>query len=280
MVALRSLRPALSSLARNPLLFLVTVAFALIQPLQLAVQAISPFISAILSLVMTGVLLVVLPFYQGGLLALADSSRDGPTAWDAGWRTFLEAGKANYLPLLLAYLVVLAIVTAFGILLVGALFVTGAGLLAGLDTNAVVLPAVGLAVALVGIAYLLTMFFIQFYGHAIVLDDADVMESFKRSISLVRSNLLSVAGYTAIALVGGGVLGAVAGGVSLLFAPEMPFADVLPAITPVVLLVAGVTYVAATALLGAFYATYSVCVYRALTQLSPGASLSSDPSAW
>lgn len=280
MVALRSLRPAVSSLARNPLLFLVTVAFALIQIPQLAAQAISPLISAVLSLVMTGVLLLVLPFYQGGLLALADSSRDGPTSWDAGWETFVEAGKANYIPLLLAYLVTLAILTVFGILLVGTLLVSGAGLLAGLDSSAVLLPAAGLGVALVGIAYLLTMFFIQFYGHAIVLEDTDVIESFTRSVSLVRSNLLSVAGYTAIAVVGGGVLGGVAGGVSLLFAPEMPFADVLPAITPAVLVVAGLIYVAATALLGAFYATYSVCVYRALTQLSPGASLSSDPTAW
>lgn len=280
MVALRSLRPALSSLARNPLLLLVTAVFALIQLPQLAVQAISPVASAVVSLLMTGLLLAVLPFYQGGLLALADSSRDDSTAWDAGWRTFVDAGKANYLALLLAYLVVLAVVTAFGILLVGALFVAGAGLLAGLDSTAVLLPAVGLVGGLIGIAYLATVFFIQFYAHAIVLDDADAIEGFKESIALVRSNLLSVAGYTAVAAVGGLVLGGFAAGASLLFAPEMPFAAAIPAITPAVLLVAGVAYVAATALLGAFYATYSVCVYRALTRLSPGASMSAESTSW
>lgn len=268
MVALRSLGPAVSSLARNPLLLVVTAAFGLIQVPQFALQSVSPIAASIASLLLTGVLLVVLPFYQGGLLALAEEARTGR----ARWQTFLDAGTANYVGLLLAYLVVLAVATAFGILLVGVLLVGGLGAFAAVagggaadGGSAVAFALVGLVVAFVGLAYLLTMFFIQFYGHAIVLEDADVIGSFKRSVAVVRENLLAVAGYTLVAAVGGVVLGAVAAAASLLFVPEGPISAVVPSASPVLLVVGAVVFLGLSALFGAFYATYSVTVYRELT---------------
>ena len=260
MVALQSIRPAVSSIVRNPLLLVVTAAYGVLQLPQFVGQSLSPLAGAALSLAVSGLILVTLPFYQGGLLAMADEARTGSTALS----TFISAGKSNYLALLLAYLGLIAVATVFFIIgFVVAIF-GGISVIAGGDANTALLVILGLLGALIVLTYLLAMFFIQFYGHEIVLGDSDVIEGFKNSVSLVRSNLVSVLGYSIILFVGGAVLGVFASVASIVFTPDNPLASVLPDLSIAILLAAGVVYLVSSALLGAFYATYSVCVYREL----------------
>jgi hypothetical protein len=258
---------------------LVTALFGVSQLPNLLVQPTSPVLASVISLVTFGVLVLVLPFFQGGLLGMADEALDGGT----GLGTLVATGKANYVSLLLGYFVLLAVNMIFGfIAFMGALIVVIGGSVAGMGGDgaaAVDAPTLGfdptlLVVAAVVavvfvLAYLLVAFFVQFYAHAVVLDDAELVDGFRRSAGLVRSNLLSVFGYTALLTVGGAVVGLLAGGGSLLFGPQQPpgspFAAVV-SIEPTTAILAAVAlgYVLLTGVVGAFYATYSVAFYRSI----------------
>ncbi|TKX82312.1 hypothetical protein [Halorubrum sp. SD626R] len=276
MAALRALRPAVGGIARNPVLLLVTALYGLAQVPNLLVPATRPILAAIVSLATFGVLVLALPFVQGGLLGMASEAIAGRT----GLGTLVAEGRDNYLSLLLAYFVLLAINLVFGIVaFVGGLivFVTG---VATVPTDA---PAVGVnptllaVLAIVGggllLAYFLVTFAVQFYAHAVVLDDAALVDGFRRSVGLVRSNVLSVVGYSVILLVGSVALGTLAAAASLVLgsqtagAPAAPFAD-LASVEPTlsVLAVAGVGYLVLTSAFAAFYATYSVAFYEAISR--------------
>ena len=279
MAALQSIRPTVSGIVRNPILVLVTALFGVSQLPNLLVQPTSPVLASAISLVTFGVLVLVLPFFQGGLLGMADEALDGGT----GLGTLVATGKANYVSLLLGYFVLLAVNMIFGfIAFMGALIVVVGGSVAGMGGDgaaAVDAPTLGfdptllVVVAVVAVvfvlAYLLVAFFVQFYAHAVVLDDAELVDGFRRSAGLVRSNLLSVFGYTALLTVGGAVVGLLAGGGSLLFGPQQPpnspfaaIASVEP--TTAVLAAVALGYVLVTGVVGAFYATYSVAFYRSI----------------
>lgn len=262
MAALHSLSPAVRSCIANPILLVVAAVFALLQIPQLVLQSQSPLVAAVVSLLATGLLLVLLPLYQGGILGMADEARRTKTAVS----TFWTVGKANYISLFVAYLLLIALMIGFAIIAVGALFVGGIGsLIGGGEPNTTLLVVGGLIGVVAGIAYLVAMFFIQFYGHAIVLDDADIVGGFRQSASVVRENLLSVAGYTVIMVVGGTVLGVIGSVASLVFAPAEPLAAVVPTGSLPLLVGGGVVYLLTTAAFGAFYATYSVTFYRTIT---------------
>lgn len=79
MAALNSLRPAVNGLVRNPILVVVVGLFGLVQLPQLALQPTQPILAAIISLGLTGVMIVVVPFFQGGLLGMADEVLVGRT---------------------------------------------------------------------------------------------------------------------------------------------------------------------------------------------------------
>jgi len=289
MAALQSLRPAVGGIVRNPVLVLVTALYGLFQLPNLLLQSTSPVLASAISLATFGVLVLVLPFFQGGLLGMADEALGGETRLG----TLLAVGKANYLPLLLGYFVLLAVNTVFGFLaFMGALVAVIGGSFAGMDGGAgagmgdagaggtgVDAPMIGFdptLLAVVGIlavglilAYLLVTFFVQFYAHAVVLDDAELVDGFRRSAGLVRSNFLSVFGYTVLLAVGGTLVGVLAAGGSLLFGPQQPAGSPLADIvsiepTPAVVAALAVGYVLLTGVAGAFYATYSVAFYRSI----------------
>ncbi|QCC48485.1 DUF7847 domain-containing protein [Halobellus limi] len=267
MAALKSLRPAASALVRNPILAALVGIFGLIQLPQLALQAFQPLLAALVSLVLTGVMILVMPFFQGGLIGMADEALDGT----ARVETLLAVGKRHYVSLLVAYLVVLAVNFTLGIAAFFAAIFGGAGLFA-LDaaSNVVGLGALAAVGLLFVLAYLLIAFFVQFYAHAIVLSDAGVVAAFKRSVGLVRRNLLSVGGYTAILLVGSVLFGGIGGVVSLLLSPR-PTALPVPELSTALLVGAAIVYVVAIAVFGAFYAAYSVAFYRAIDDTTPTA---------
>jgi hypothetical protein len=260
MAALNSLRPAIRALIRNPILVVIVGLYGLVQLPQLALQPTQPIVAAIVSLGITGLMLVVMPFFQGGLLGMADEALDGQTSLG----TLVSEGKTNYISLLLAYFALFAVNLVFGFIVVIAVLLGGIGLFVGDSQPS--LAALG-AIAVVGLlfvlAYLLVTFFIQFYAHAIVLSNTTLVDGFKRSVSLVRQNIVSVLGYTLILFVGSLVFGGIGGLASLLLSPqatELP----LPDLSLPVLAVAAIVYVVALAILGAFYATYSVAFYRSI----------------
>ena len=297
MAALQSLRPAVGGIVRNPILVVVAAVFAVAQLPNLLVPPSMPVLSLAVSIGLFGVFVLGLPFAQGGFLGMADEAVAGRTRLE----TFLSVGKEHYVSLLLGYLVLLALNFAFGFLaFFGAMAVvlggaytaagsagagnamatgtsagaggaaTGAG---GLGADPTILAAaalVGLGLLLV---YFLVTFFIQFYAHAVVLDETDLVAGFRRSAGLVRRNLLSVFGYTVILFVGGTVFGGVAALSSAVAAVALgggmadgsPAAELLPALSPAVAVVGLVVYLVVVGIVGAFYGTYSVAFYRSIS---------------
>ena len=262
MAALNSLRPAIRALIENPILIVIVGLYGLVQLPQLALQPTQPIVAVIISLGITGVMLVVMPFFQGGLLGMAGEALNGQTSLG----TLVSEGKTNYVRLLLAYLALFAVNLVFGFVVFIAIILGGIGLFAGdSQPSLAALGAIAVVGILVVLAYLLVIFFIQFYAHAIVLTDTTLVDGFKRSVSLVRKNIASTFGYTLLLLVGSVLFGGIGSIASLLLSPqatELPLPDVsLP-----VLAVAAIVYVVALAILGAFYATYSVAFYRSIEQ--------------
>jgi len=163
------------------------------------VQSTSPVLASAISLVTFGVMILVLPFFQGGLLGMADEAIAG----EARLGTLVAVGKANYVPLLLGYFVLLAVNMIFGFLaFMGAIIVIIGGSIAGMGGGVgtgmgggagtgVDAPVVGFdptLLAVVGVvavglvlAYLLVTFFVQFYAHAVVLDGSELVDGFRRA---------------------------------------------------------------------------------------------------
>ena len=260
MAALKALPPAIRAVIRNPILVVLVGLFGLVQLPQLALQPTQPILATMISLAMTGLVILVLPFFQGGLLGMADEALVGTT----NLGTLLSTGKANYVTLLLAYLALFAVNVVIGFVAMVSVIVGGIGLFAGDGQPGFFALAV---VAVLGVvfllAYALVVFFVQFYAHAIVLSDSGLVAGFERSIGLVRSHLLSVLGYSFVVMAGSFVFGGVAGVGSLVLSPQPTGFPVLD-LSPAVLIGAAIVYVLSVAILGAFYATYSVAFYRAM----------------
>lgn len=258
MAALKPLPPAIRALRRNPILVVLVALFGLFQLPQIAYQPTQPVIAAVIGLGMTGVMVLFLPFFQGGLLAMADEGLGGQT----GLGTLIEEGKANYVSLLLAYIAILAVNVVFGIIASIAVIIGGIGVIAGSgQPGFAAIGVLAIVAILFGLAYLVFVFLIQFYAHAIVLSDTDLVTAFKRSFELVRNNILSVLGYSAIVFVGSILFGGIAGVASMLLSPQ-PTGIPVPDFSVPVLVAAAIVYVLIISILGAFYATYSVAFYR------------------
>ncbi|ERH06743.1 MAG: hypothetical protein J07HN4v3_02367 [Halonotius sp. J07HN4] len=265
MAAIRSLQPALGRLVGNPIIILVAAVYGLLQLPQLLVPITRPLLSTAVSLLMSGLIILFLPFYQGGILGMADDARTGSTTLNE----FIQAGKSNYISLLVAYFVVLAIATVFGVTVLIGTLVGGIGVVAGNGQPSTAILAVLAAVGLLIVgAYLAIITAIQFYGHEIVLNDASIVDGFTRSLGLVRENTLSVIGHSLLLFVGGGVGGGLAAAASMLMSPQPPLESMLPEISLPIVIGAAILSVLAVGLLGAFYATYSVTFYRELTESS------------
>lgn len=203
MGAVSALRTTGGALARNPVVFvgafLVALLSILTQVPQFAAQTLSsPVVSLLVSLLVPILAFFLTPFLVAGLLGMATEAVVGETSL---W-TFIQVGKARYVTLLLATLLytVLSIVFAIGFLIVGFIVVVAVGVgFGGGDPGIAALAVIALVVLALVVAFLLFMFFLQFYGVAIVVEEAGIVDSFKRSYRVVRRNLLSTLGYNVIA---------------------------------------------------------------------------------
>lgn len=265
MAVLNALHRTLSALRRSPVLFVPILVVSLLQMLQLVLRPSNPLLNSVVSLGSSIVFIVITPFIQGGLVAMANEALDGHTAL----QTFINDGKANYVSLLVAYLVLMAINFVLGIIVFfvalfsGALFL-GVGSLE--SANIAALAAIGIIVAIIALLYILAFFFFQFYSQAIVLDDKNAIDGLKHSVSVVRQHIVSTLGYSILVGVLGGVLGGVFGVLVLLLLPELATVFGLPELSLMTMVVVGLLLLVIETLFGGFFRVYSVSFYREITR--------------
>lgn len=283
MVVISGLRTAVSALKRNPILFLIVVAFGLLQLPGFVAQSINPLLGSFVSLGLSGVLLILLPFFFGGVIAMANESIDGSASVD----TLIAEGKANYVSILVVYLGLFAFYFVLGLVsalvfAVGGAFVfsfgSGGG---GVGLSPGILAAVAVVGLLGVLVYLGVVFFTQFFAHAIVLDDMGAVDGVKQSVSAVRGNLLTVFGYNLITGTIGAVTGLLSAVVSMLsnpsfaappggMTPTSQLAGSVPTIGTAGIVGLTLVVVVLTAVVGGVFLVYSTAVYRAIRPTPTG----------
>jgi len=206
MPAVDALQTALSTLARAPILFVGGLASALIVLPQTAAQLAGVPLAPTALQVLT---YFITPLFLAGVLGMAHEALDGDTSLG----TLVDRGRDRYVSMLLANIFETAIVFAFGLLfaivgIVVAITVFGT---AAAAEGAAAIGGVGVATVLfvvvvfglLALAFVVVMFFLQFYPVAVVVEDAGPVDAFTRSYGVVRSNLLSTLGYSVITVVVG-----------------------------------------------------------------------------
>ena len=191
-----ALTTGIDTLRRQPQIVAILFAFSLLSTGLSAAQ----FVNPLLAYPATGVVYLLLPFLVGGLVAyVAASMTETPS-----FGQFFAAGRDHYVGLLLGGLL-LGVVTLVLYVLVAIVFFVAVVLVFGFALNAGLGTATLLVVALlslVGFLVVLVPWFLsQFFPAAMVLDGDGVADSFRRSLSLVRSNVLSVLGFDLLAFV-------------------------------------------------------------------------------
>jgi len=264
MAVLKSLRQTPSPLQHNPILFVPVLAILLFQIPQLVLQAVNPLVASIVSMVLSLVLIFVMPFFQAGIVGMADEALDGQTSLDS----FLREGKSNYVSVLAASLVLVAVNFVLGFVAFFVAIFGGFAILSdtGGGIGIVGLVIIGLIGALVILAYLLFVFFVQFYSQAIVIDDLGAVDGLKHSISVVRHHLVSTLGYSVLVGILGGVAGGVFGVASLLTSPQSTSVLALPEVSLVGVVGVTLLVIAFGTLFGGFFGVYSVAFYRTINE--------------
>lgn len=260
MAVLQALRQSPGALIRTPALVVPALILFLFQVPQLVLQSTNPLLASVVSLGISLLLLIFVPFFQGGMVGMADEALDSQSSLSA----FVDHGKANYVQILIAYLLIMVV----NVILGGILFVVGFGaLLSGaLELGTVALATLGIVAAIIALIYLLIAFLIQFYAQAIVLEDYTAIDGLKRSYSVVRSNLLATVGYMVLAITISGVLALGYGGLSLLTTPETATTLGLPVLSTGGLIGVGLVMTLIGSVISTFLLVYSASFYRFINQ--------------
>ncbi|WP_227375171.1 DUF7847 domain-containing protein [Haladaptatus halobius] len=182
MAVISAFRTAGRAILRNPIVLVVTALFGAVQLPQLLTHIIDPFLADVFSLVVSFVMIFVSPFFQAGLIGMVNEGIDGRTKLG----TFVSEGKDHYVSMLGIYLFVVAMSFVFGILVIfGAFAGVGATFATGGEASLPAIGVLGMIALLVVGAYLLTVFFFQFYAQAIVIDDLGAVAGVKHSFRCV-----------------------------------------------------------------------------------------------
>lgn len=181
------------ALRRNPTLLIAGLLVGAGSQLQSVGDLVeSPIVESVLMFAW----ILVFPFVLGGFIGMARSAIQDS---DASLWQFINAGRTYYVRLLLAtILFALCIIgVMFALLPLG--FVTGFGFIALGSISEMAGFGVAIGIMLVWLLVLLiVIMFIQFYDTAIVIENEGIADSFRRSVSLVRSNLKSVVGFSLV----------------------------------------------------------------------------------
>ena len=282
MAVSKALQTGAGALRRNPTIAGIMLVFTLLQlPTQFA-QLAGPLVSAVVGAGVSLLSILLVPFVFAGLVGMADEALDGRTSFG----TFVEAGKRYYTSMLGAYLLVLGASVVIGVVGFIALSVLGVAVFAavgggaGAGVSTAVVVGIVLLVAVGGFLLFVPLFFVQFYGQAIVLDDAGAVGGFKRSASLVRRNLRSVFGYSVIVFGVGIVFGVFASVpstyLSMRAAQPTPSLG-LPELSLAVVAALIVVGTLLMALVGSLFLTFSVAFYRTLDATPDADAAASTP---
>ncbi|MFT4957945.1 MAG: hypothetical protein ACI9EZ_001265 [Halobacteriales archaeon] len=202
------------------------------------------------------------PFLLSGFIGMAAPAIENA---DASFDRFLRAGRRHYGRMLVAPIVLVAIVIGI-FALIGVLSVVPLVLLFVADVAVGGAPLIAAGAFFVAgpwitlAVLLVTIVSLQFYATAIVVDNEDVTDAFRRSAGLVRQNVGSVLGFT---LLWGVLTGAVlspgyllagalteAGTVDhLTFGSQLP----QPVLVPVLVLVTAVAFAYSYTVYTAYY---------------------------
>lgn len=276
MAVLEALRTTPALMREQPVLFLPLAIFGLLQLPQLFLGSIDPVLSILVSLLFTAVFVFVTPLFYAGAIGMADDAATG-TRTSVG--RFWKHARENYVSVLVAYLVITAISFGFSIVLGVAVFV--AVFAVGLSTgNLLAIVAAAGVVLLFALAFLVAMFALHFYTHAIVIDGEGAIGGLSRSAHVVSHNVMPVAGYGVLSLVLGGAMGT-AYGLATTFGFPVASVPGEPAPTPelVPAILGSVAVVAATTLFATFFAVFSVVFYREITASSDATREDTDGTA-
>lgn len=248
----------LKPLWRNPVIFLPVLIWTFIQLPFLMLEEMYPGFMSVLSPVRSGLLIFATPFVHAGLIGMADEALNGYTALT----TFIQAGKDNFVSVLSLYLLFVAINSVLGIILiVGALFLF---LMSAGWSDLIPLAITGVVLSLVLIAYLLVLFFVQFYGHAIVIEEVGVVKGVKRSISQVRRHLLRTVRYSVVSSIIGLLFTStvVISYILLIFPITAMFGVPLPQFSTAEIMVGAALIMGVQTLVGGSFTVYSVAFYH------------------
>ncbi len=200
MAVLSAFRDGVSVLQRNPVILVVGVAIMAIQQVSSLGEFTESFaLIALFSLVGFGITIVVWPFFLAGILGMALEGLEGATTLDR----FLEVGKQRYVSMLGAQVLFIGLMIA---LFIAVFFVSAIATIAfGIGFAAMEFDA-GRAPGRnrdlrdnrnrVLSRVLRRLHVPAVFDAAIVVEGERAFDAFGRSIHVVRSNLLSVVGYT------------------------------------------------------------------------------------
>lgn len=194
-----SLSTGIDTLRRNPLIVGLVLVYSTVGAAISSLQSIDP----LLVYPAYFALLFVIPFFLGGIIGTIHDGLRGRSTLNR----FVSAGTSGYLSIFGGgvLLMVVSGLLYFVVFLVGifvaafALGMSGMGTtgLGGLSGGATALAAI---VSLLGLLLIvLPWFVLQFFPAAVVVDDLGLVDSFKRSGGLVKTDFLSVLGFDAIA---------------------------------------------------------------------------------
>jgi len=261
MVLVSSLREALRHLREQPILFVPMAIFAVLQAPQLFLDTLDPVASIVGSLVVTGVVVFVTPVFYAGTIGMAN---DAATGVSTSLGRFWSHAREHYVPVLLAYLFLTAVAFGFGIVISIAAIVAIVGVGAG-GGGLGPLIGIGAVIALLVLAFLVVLFAVHLYAHAIVIEGTGPVGGLSRSVHVVRHNLRTMVGYGLLSLVVGGLFGGLFGLLNTFVFPgpqepgePAPTPDLVPA-----LLGSGLSIVA-TALFMTGFVAFTVVLYRKL----------------
>jgi hypothetical protein len=271
MVLGRSVSASFGAVKRNPIIIVFSLLFALLQLPALFAGQLDPGLSTLVSLVSSVLSVAIVPFVMGGMIGMADEGLDGHTSASA----FIEYGKSNYVRVLAAYLLLVAlmVVLYLGVSIVGGILtvIVGISVLSSGAGSGTMMGVFFLLFAFTFLVMAIPAFFFQFFAHAVVLDDMGIVDSFKRSFGVVRNNFLTVLGYFLVVMVAGFVSGLVGGIGSLLgTASQVPGGLAsLPSLSLPVVLAIQVVGVLLVGLYTSFYWPFSVAVYQSVRDTTP-----------
>lgn len=261
MAVFRSLGTAGRTVVRNPIVLVISAIFSALQFPILLARSLDPVLGAVISLGFNGFFILALPFFQGGVVGLADEAIDGR----AKFGTFVSEGKSNYVSLFVAYL--LAVVASFVLfVVVGFVFLFGvAGVfLAGNGEPSGVAIVVMLLVSLLFIAVVfLLMLFFQFFVQSIAIDGTAAVGGFRHSYRCVRAHLVSVFGYTILVGVVATVIGGLGAGVSIAAMVTPGVATSNFGVSPVFAVIS-LVFALISGVFSGFLVTFSVAFYRTI----------------